>query len=76
MFCAQHIIKFKSLIKEGIGIYNRDVKMINDQKIILNKLLDKLQCSSLNNVSLSEDSGEVAFHISGYIAKKKFKKIW
>ena len=48
--------------------------MINDQKIILNKLSDKLQCSSLNNVSLSEDSGEVAFHISGYIAKKNSKR--
>ena len=66
--CSERIIKLKSLVKEGIDICNSDVKKTDDQKII------KLQYSSLNNVSLSEDIREVAFHIAGYIEKKVSKR--
>ena len=69
VLCSEHI-KFKSLVKEGIDICNSDVNKTNDQKIILNKL----QCSTLNNVSLTEDSREVTFYIAGYIAKKISKR--
>lgn len=50
VLCSERVIKFKSLVKVGIDICNSDVKKTNDQKNILNELLDKPQCTSLNNV--------------------------
>ena len=72
---SEKIIKIKSLLKEGMNIDNSVKLCENDddklEDLLLNVTL--MNCTQENTTS-SNDSGEVAIHIAGYMVKK-FKKL-
>ena len=68
---SEKIIKFKSLLKEVIDI-DKNIKTTNEADVEkLQHLLHDID--SLNwtadTISFSENSGEVAVHIAGYVVK-------
>ena len=62
------------MVKESIHINESDIKAFQDQHKVKVEFLDKITEINLENVRLSEETEEVAAHISGYNAKKLVKK--
>ena len=74
VICNERILKIKSLIKESIDIVKDNIKVIENEDEIQQEFLDDVMKFDFENVALSEETQEVAAHISGYIAKKIVKK--
>ena len=74
---SEKIIKFKSLLKEVIDI-DKNIKTTNEGDVEkLQHLLHDIDTLNwtADTISLSENSGEVAVHIAGYVVKN-WKKEW
>ena len=76
MLCiwSERILKVKSHVKESIDIKD-DIKITENEDAIQQELFDNIMEIGFENVLLSEETREIAAHISGYIAKKLVKKI-
>ena len=70
---GDRILKIKSLVKEIIDIKD-DIKVTDNEDAIQQELFDIIMKTGFENVMLSEETREVAAHISGYIAKTLVKK--
>ena len=70
---SERILKIKSLVKESIDIKD-DIKVTENEDAIQQELFDNIMEIGFENVMLSDETREVAAHISGYIAKKLVKK--
>ena len=67
------ILKIKRLVKESIDIKD-DIKVTENEDAIQQELFDNIMEIGFENVILSDETREVAAHISDYIAKKLVKK--
>ena len=70
---SERILKIKSLVKENIDIKD-DIKVTDNEDAIQQELLDNKMEIGFENVILSDETGEVAAHISSYLAKKLVRK--
>ncbi|XP_065643145.1 uncharacterized protein LOC136074776 [Hydra vulgaris] len=70
---SKKIIQRKSLIKEGIKIFDNDVNDVQDTQHA-RSLMDQIKERDYDCVILSDDLREVATYIAGFIAKKLIKK--
>ena len=70
---SETILKIKSLVKESIDIKD-DIKVTENEDVIQQELFDNIMKIGFENVILSDETRDVAAHISGYIAKKLVKK--
>ena len=70
---SERILKIKSLVKESIDIKD-DIKVTENEDAIQQELFDNIMEIGFENVMLSDETREVAAHISGYIVKKLIKK--
>ena len=69
---SERILKIKSLVKESIDIKD-DIKVTENEDAIQQELFDNIMEIGFENVMLSDETREVAAHISGYIKLvKKF----
>ena len=66
---SERILKIKSLVKENIEIKD-DIKVADNEDAVQQELLDNIMDIGFENVILSDETGEVAAHISGCLAKK------
>ena len=71
---SERILKIKSLVKKSIDIKD-DIKVTENEDAIQQEIFDNIMEIGFENVMLSEETREVAAHISGYIAKKLVKKL-
>ena len=71
---SERILKIKIHVKESIDIKD-DIKVTENEDAILKELFDNIMEIGVENVMLSEETRDVAAHISDYIAKKLVKKI-
>ena len=69
---SERILKIKSLLKEGIDIKD-NIKVTENEDAIQQELFDDIMEIGFENVVLSEETREIAAHISSYIAKKFVK---
>ena len=69
---SERILKIKSLVKESIDIKD-DIKVTENEDAIQQELFDNIMEIGFENVMLSDETREVAAHISGYIAKRLVK---
>ena len=67
-----YILKIKTLVKECNDIKD-GIKVTENEDAIQQGLFDNIMEIGFENVMLSDESREVAAHISGYIAKKLVK---
>ena len=70
---SETILKIKSLVEESIDIKD-DIKVTENEDVIQQELFDNIMKIGFENVILSDETRDVAAHISGYIAKKLVKK--
>ena len=70
---SERILKIKSLVKESIDIKD-DIKVTENEDAIQRELFDYIMEIGFENVILSDETREVAAHISGYMAKMLVKK--
>ena len=54
-------------------IWSDDIKFTENEDAIQQELFDNIMESGFENVMLSDETREVAAHISGYIAKRLVK---
>ena len=69
---SERILKIKSLVKESIDIKDR-IKVTENEDAIQQELFDNIMEIGFENVMLSDETREVAAHISGYIARMLVK---
>ena len=69
---SKRILKIKSLVAESIDI--KDIKVTENEDAIQQELFDNIMEIGFENVMLSDETREVAAHISGYIVKELVKK--
>ena len=69
---SERILKIKSLVKESIHIKG-DIKVTENEYAIQQELFDNIVEIGFENVMLSDETREVAAHISGYIVRKLAK---
>ena len=69
---SETILKIKSLVEESIDIKD-DIKVTENEDVIQQELFDNIMKIGFENVILSDETRDVAAHISGYIAKKLVK---
>ena len=65
---SERILKIKSLVKESIDIKD-DIKVTENEDSIQQELFDNMMEIGFEYVMLSEETREVAAHISGYILR-------
>ena len=70
---SERILKIKSLVKESIDIKD-DIKVTENEDAIQQELFDNIMEIGFENVTLSDETREVAAHISGYIVRMLVKK--
>ena len=70
---SEKILKITNLVKESIDIKD-DIKVTENEDAIQQELFDNIMEIGFENVMLSDETREVAAHISGYIVKKLIKK--
>ena len=70
---SERISKIKSFVKESIDMKD-DTKVTENGDAIQQEFFDNTMEIGFENVMLSYETGEVATHISGYIAKKLVQK--
>ena len=70
---SERILKIKSLVTESIDIKD-DINVTENQDAIQQELFDNIMEIGFENVMLSDETREVAAHISGYIVKELVKK--
>ena len=70
---SEKILKITNLVKESIDIKD-DIKVTENEDAIQQELFDNIMEIGFENVMLSDETREVAAHISGYITKKLVKK--
>ena len=69
---SERILKIKRLVKESIDIKD-DIKVTENEDAIQQELFDNIMEIGFENVMLSDETREVAAHISGYIVRKLVK---
>ena len=70
VLCTENILRIKSRLKEGYDIDGAKTEEQPDMEESLASIIEKNNFISLDNLTLTEQSKEVAVYISGYIAMK------
>ena len=69
---SERVLKIKSFVKESIDIKD-DIKVPENEDAIQQELFENIIEIGFENAMLSDETREVAGHISGYIAKMLVK---